>query len=134
MKVLLITIALLSGSFLMKAQENKTVEKQDDIQVIKDAKAFEMKMMKKKEDQKTSEKPSKMVSEQSLDQKKQNVAPAANTKPGNLLPGNSSTEDFLASLPNRKKDKPTGSVKATPVSGLPNTATLEDIKKTIPKN
>lgn len=134
MKILLITIALLSGSFLMKAQENKTVEKQDDIQIIKDAKAFEMKMMKKKDDQKSLEKPSKLVSEQGLDQKKQSATSTASAKSGNLLTATISTEDFLASIPNRKKSTVPIGMKTTQTVGLPNTATLEDIKKTIPKN
>lgn len=46
MKTLYITIFLLAGVVSLQAQENKTVEQQDNIQHIKDSKVFEQKMMK----------------------------------------------------------------------------------------
>lgn len=132
MKTLFITIALLSGSFLLKAQENKTSEKQDDIQNIKDAKALELKMLKKKDDQKIVNPSSKLASEQGIEPHK--ISSGSNVKSGNLLPNTVSTEELLASIPGRKKNIAQSGVKTSQKSGLSNKATLEEIKKTIPKN
>ena len=132
MKTLFITIALLSGSFLLKAQENKTSEKQDDIQNIKDAKALELKMLKKKDDQKIVNQSSKLASEQGIEPHK--ISSGSNVKSGNLLPNTVSTEELLVSIPGRKKNIAQSGVKTSQTSGLSNKATLEEIKKTIPKN
>lgn len=136
MKTLYITTFLLAGIFSLHAQESKTIEQQDDIKSIKDAKAFEAKMMKQKDERKQEINTSQLASEQSMEQKKQSSSPQpkASGNSGKLLPNTASFEEILASIPNRKvvrnaSPKPTNAVK-----GLPNTATLEEIKKTIPKN
>jgi len=135
MKTLYITIFLLAGVISLQAQENKTAEKQDDIKAITDSKAFEAKMMKQASDKKEEAKTSKLASEQGMEQKKQSsVQPKSSVNSGKLLANTASFEEVLASIPNRNvvrnaSPKPNSSVK-----GLPNTATLEEIKKTIPKN
>jgi hypothetical protein len=135
MKTLYITAFLLAGIVSLQAQENKTIEKQDDIKSIKDSKAFEAKMMKQKEDKKPETKTSQLASEQGMELKKQSPAQSkASGTSGKSLPNTASFEEVLASIPNRKvvrnaNPKPTNTVK-----GLPNTATLAEIKKTIPKN
>lgn len=136
MKTLYITTFLLAGIISLHAQENKTVEKQDDIKAIKDSKAFEMKMMKQKDESKTETKTSKLASEQGMDQKKQNpgTQPKAAANSGKLLSNTASFEELLASIPNRKAVRNTTSKLINNVKGLPSTATLEEIKQTIPKN
>lgn len=136
MKTLYFTTFLLAGIVSLHAQENKTIEKQDDIKAIKDAKAFEMKMMKQKDGTKTEGRSSQLASEQGLEQKKQNTSPQAKagTNSGKTLPNTASFEEILASIPNRKVARNTTSKSTNAVKGLPSTATLAEIKKTIPKN
>lgn len=136
MKTLYITTFLLAGIVSLHAQENKTVEKQDDIKSIKDSKAFEQKMMKQAQEKKSETQTYKLASEQGLEQKNKTVAtePKSSNPSGKLLPNTASFEEILASIPNRKVVRNTSAKPTNAVKGLPNTATLEEIKKTIPKN
>ena len=135
MKTLYITTFLLAGIVSLHAQENKTVEKQDDIKAIKDAKAFELQMMKKRDNKKEENKTSPVASEQGLEIKKQkSVQPKTSANSGKLIPNTASFEEILASIPNRKVNRDANPKPANNLKGLPNTATLAEIKKTIPKN
>lgn len=136
MKTLYITIFLLAGVVSLQAQENKTVEQQDNIQHIKDSKVFEQKMMKQQSEKKTEPKTSQLASEQGLEQKNKTASPQPRSSgsSGKLIPNTASFEEIMASIPNRKVVRNTAAKPANNVKGLPSTATLEEIKKTIPKN
>ncbi|MBN9336546.1 MAG: hypothetical protein J0I88_01685 [Chryseobacterium sp.] len=129
MKTLYITILILAGSTLTFAQQNKQEEKQGDIQETLG------KFAQMNESQKATKSDSngKLASQQGLDQKKQNSNSVSKATPGKLLSNTASTEEMLASIPNRKKII-TNISKVSNSQGLPNTATLEEFKKTIPKN
>lgn len=131
----IIPFLLLSVTFY--AQENKSVEPQDQEKVLKDAKAFEQKMQK--ESELTSPKKDKqttLASEQGLEVKEQGEkVQNQSTNQGKLLPNTASFEEILASIPGRQNTrKAKVSSNNSKVQGLPNTATLAEIKKTIPKN
>lgn len=131
----IIPFLLLSVTFY--AQENKSVEPQDQEKVLKDAKAFEQKMQK--ESKLTSPKKDKqttLASEQGLELKEQSEkVQSQNNNQGKLLPNTASFEEILASIPGRQNThKATVSINNSKAQGLPNTSTLEEIKKTIPKN
>lgn len=136
MKTLYITIFLFAGIASLKAQENKTAEQQDNIQHIKDSKAFEQKMMQQQSGKKAEPKTSQLASEQGLEQK--NKTAGTQQKPsgssGKLISNTASLEEILATIPNRKVTRNTVTKQTNSVKGIPNTATLEEIKKSIPKN
>lgn len=136
MKTLYITIFLFAGIVSLQAQENKTTEQQDNIQHIKDSKAFEQKMMKQQSEKKAEVNTSQLASEQGLEQKNKTATsqPKSSGSAGKLLPNTASFEEVLASIPNRKVVRNASPRPTNVVKGLPNTATLEEIKKTIPKN
>lgn len=136
MKTLYITIFLLAGIVSLQAQENKTAEKQDNIQHIKDSKAFEQKMIKQQSEKKTEQKTSQLASEQGLEQKNKTSSPQPKSSgsSGKLIPNTASLEEILATIPNRKVVRNTAPTSTNSVKGIPSTATLEEIKKTIPKN
>lgn len=136
MKTLYITIFLLAGIVSLQAQENKTTEQQDNIQHIKDSKAFEQKMMKQQGEKKTEAKTSQLASEQGLEQKNKTSSPQPKSSgsSGKLIPYTASFEDILATIPNRRVVRNTSPTSTKNVKGIPSTATLEEIKKTIPKN
>ena len=142
MKTLYITICLLAGIVSLHAQENKIDERQNDIKSIKDAKAFEAKMMKQKDDKIKETNSSELVSEQGMERKKQIPDQGkssvnqgkSSVNQGRLIPNTASFDEVLASIPNRQVFRQTSPKPANAVKGLRNTATLEEIKKTIPKN
>lgn len=136
MKTLYIAIFLLAGIASLQAQENKTTEQQDNIQHIKDSKAFEQKMMKQQSEKKAEPKTSQLASEQGLEQKNKTSTqqPKSSGSSGKLIPNTASLEEILATIPNRKVVRNTAPHPTNNVKGIPNTATLEEIKKTIPKN
>jgi len=136
MKTLYITTFLLAGIVSLHAQENKTVEQQDNMQHIKDSKAFEQKLMKQAQEKKSETQTSKLASEQGFERKNKTVTPEpkSSSPSGKLLPNTASFEEILTSIPNRKVVRNTSPKPTNAVKGLPNTATLEEIKKTIPKN
>lgn len=80
MKTLYITTFLLAGIISLHAQENKTVEKQDDIKAIKDVKALEAKIMQKQDNKKAEIKSTQLLSEQNLVQQKSIPNQKANSK------------------------------------------------------
>lgn len=136
MKTLYITIFLLAGIVSLQAQENKTTEKQDNIQHIKDSKAFEQKMIKQQSEKKTEQKSSQLASEQGLEQKNKTLGqqPKSSGSSGKLIPNTATFEEVLATIPNRKVVRNTAPTSTKSVKGIPSTATLEEIKKTIQKN
>ncbi|AYN00701.1 hypothetical protein [Chryseobacterium sp. 3008163] len=130
-------IPFLFLSVTFYAQENKSVEPQDQEKVLKEAKAFEQKMQKEseltspKKDEQTT-----LASEQGLEVKEQGekVQNQSNNQ-GKLLPNTASFEEILASIPGRQNTrKAKVSTNNSKAQGLPKTATLAEIKKTIPKN
>lgn len=131
----IIPFLLLSVTFY--AQENKSVEPQDQEKVLKDAKAFEQKMQKESElTSLKKDKQTTLASEQGLEVKEQSekVQNQSNNQ-GKLLPNTASFEEILASIPGRQNTrKAKVSTNNSKVQGLPSTATLAEIKKTIPKN
>ncbi len=131
----IIPFLLLSVAFY--AQEKKTPELQDQEQVLRDAKAFEQKIqtlnnayfVKK-------EKPNVLASEENLKISEQSVkTDNQSIDKGKLLPNTANLDEVLASISNRKNSRKVNvSPSNTKIQGLPNTATLEEIKKTIPKD
>ncbi|WP_379965699.1 hypothetical protein [Epilithonimonas sp. UC225_85] len=136
MKTLYITTFLLAGIVSLHAQENKSVEKQDDIKAIREAKAIEMKMLKQSSEKKAETKVSLLASEQGLEVKKQSSTPQkkANGTSGKLIANTASFDEVLTTIPNRKVTRTTNNKQNNSVKGLPSTATLEEIKQTIPTN
>lgn len=129
----IIPFLLLSLAFY--AQENKSVEPQDQEKVLKDAKAFEQKMQKESElASPKKDKQTTLASEQGLEVKEKSEKVQSNDQ-GKLLPSTASFEEIVASIPGRQNTrKATVSTNNSKVQGLPNTATLAEIKKTIPNN
>lgn len=118
------------------AQEKKSTELQDQEKVLKEAKESEMKMKRESETKSSKkEKQNGLASEQVEEKKEQTVKTQGQNDQGKLLPDTASFEEVLALVPNRqnikKQNIPASDSK---VRGLPNTATLEEIRKTIPKN
>ncbi|WP_261510649.1 hypothetical protein [Chryseobacterium paludis] len=136
MKSIYITAFLLL-SVSTYAQETKTLETQDQTLVLKNAKEHEAQLLKETQ-QSASKKPvqSGLASDQGLEVKKQDSkakTPAGNS--GKQLSNTATFDEVLATIPNRQSRKANNSRNTNiPVMGLPNTATLQEIKKTIPKN
>ncbi|MBK1894643.1 hypothetical protein [Chryseobacterium paridis] len=131
-------IAFVLLSFNMYAQENKTSEQQDQTVILKNVKEHEAQILKETQE-KASKKPvqSGLASDQGLEVKKQEskAKPQADNS-GKLIPNTASFDEVLATIPNRKSSRKannSGNTNMT-TAGLPNTATLQEIKKTIPKN
>jgi hypothetical protein len=131
-------IAFLALSVNIYAQENK---KAPETQVqeapnYKESKEFEAKMMKEAQERAAKKPSTTLVSEQGLDVKKQETKPEKSNNTGKLLPNTASFEDILATIPGRKPHKAGSSKINNNTQGLVNNAdlTLQDIKKTIPKN
>ncbi|WP_343660447.1 hypothetical protein [Chryseobacterium sp.] len=132
-------IPLLFLSTIIYAQENKKAApvEEDQTLAVKQAQEQQAKLMQEaKEREGKTTVNSGLVSDHSLEVKKQDSKPkAAADNSGNLLPNTASLEDIKKTIPNRQAHQNINSrnTKMT-VTGLPNTATLEEIKKTIPKN
>jgi hypothetical protein len=134
-------IAFLALGLNIYAQENKKVSETtvQEAENYKESKAFEAKMMKEAQE-KSAQKPSTvtLASEQGLEVKqqqspKQEVAKSS----GKLITSASSIEEIQASIPGRKahKENISNSSQNNTKGLLPSpNLTLEDIKKTIPKN
>ncbi|WP_345991045.1 hypothetical protein AAEU33_04410 [Chryseobacterium sp. Chry.R1] len=136
MKSLYIIALLLSGLSIY-AQENKTSEPQDQALILKNAKEQEAKLIKDYEQYNKNNPPhSGLVSDYGLEVKKQNLKPKnTSDNSGKLLPNTASFDEVLATIPNRRSRKASQPInKKITVTGLSNTATLEEIKKTIPRN
>lgn len=132
-------IAFLALSVNIYAQQDKKVSETQEAVNYKQSKEFETRMMKEAQD-KMAQKPSsvKLASEQGLEVKPQQTAKQETaTSSGKLLTNAASTEEILASIPGRKSRKAaisnTANNKTQGLLPSPN-LTLEDIKKTIPKN
>ncbi|WP_415324942.1 hypothetical protein [Chryseobacterium sp. MMS23-Vi53] len=136
-------IAFLALSLNIYAQQDKKVSETKDVQEAanyKESKEFEAKMMKEAQDR-AAQKPSTvtLASEQGLEVKKQAPKETTNSNnSGKLLPNTASLDEIRSSIPGRKSAS-----RATAVSnnrantqGLVATPdlTIQDIKKTIPKN
>ena len=136
MKSIYIT-ALLLLSISLYAQENKTSEMQDQTLILKNAKEQEAQFLKDAQ-LNANKKPAQngLASDQGLEVKKENQkskSPVDNS--GKLLSNNVTFPEMLATIPNRQSRKANNSRNTkTNTTGLANTATLEEIKKTIPKN
>lgn len=132
----IIPFLLLSVTFY--AQEKKSSEVQNQEQVLKDAKEFEKKMQKQNEtNSPKKEKQNVLASEQGFEVKQEaQKTEKQNSNSGKQLPNTASFEEILASIPNRQNSHKANisANKITKVQGIPSTSTLEEIKKTIPKN
>lgn len=134
MKKLYICLLLISGTGLILAQENKTsTEEKQELPkeaVAANAKLYENNTVAKQEKRIT------IVSEEGLKEKKsQTPAKKSATAPsGNTISGNADIYAIKASIPGRKAIAQKTSAQKKQVNGLPNTATLAEIKKTIPKD
>jgi hypothetical protein len=134
MKKLYICLLLISGTGLILAQENKTsTEEKQELPkeaVAANAKLYENKTVAKQEKRTT------IVSEEGLNEKsnKATAKKSATAPSGNKIPGNADIYAIKASIPGRKVVAPKEYSPKKQVNGLPNTATLAEIKKTIPKD
>ncbi|MFC3159860.1 hypothetical protein ACFOEQ_16435 [Chryseobacterium arachidis] len=96
--------------------------------------------MIKEAQERSAQKPSAvtLASEQGLEIKKQSPEQeVSNSNSGKLLPNTASFEEFLATIPGRKARKAAApNSPANNTQGLMSTPdlTIQDIKKTIPKN
>ncbi|GAA5091058.1 hypothetical protein GCM10023210_17950 [Chryseobacterium ginsengisoli] len=135
-------IAFLALSLNIYAQENKKVSETQTQEAAsyKESKEFEAKMMKQAQERAAQKPPTTIVlaSDQGLEVKKQ--APkqeSSSNNSGKLLANTASMDEVLASVPGRKSQK-----SAAVSNGRSNTQgllpssnlTIQDIKKTIPKN
>ncbi|RKS96472.1 hypothetical protein [Chryseobacterium defluvii] len=133
----LYTIAFLTLSIIIHAQERTTELQEDQALIVKQAKEHQAQLMKSIQETTPKQQTTQLVSEQGLEVKKQQEAKTqpSNNNSGKLLPNTATLEEVLATIPNRQKSRKTDSRNTNNhVQGLPNTATLEEIKKTIPKN
>lgn len=134
MKKLYICLLLISGTGLIVAQENKTSteEKQE---LPKEAIAANAKLYESKTPEK-QEKRTTIVSMEGLNEKntKVPVKKSATAPSGNTIPGNADIYAIKASIPGRKAVAQKRPGQKKQVNGLPNNATLAEIKKTIPKD
>lgn len=132
-------IAFLALSLNIYAQENKkTSETQaQEASNYKESKEFEARMMKEAQER-AAKKPSTvtLASDQGLEVKQLTATkPEKSNNTGKTLSNAASNEEFLASIPGRQSRKANNTqIQKSTVQGLPNTATLAEIKKTIPKN
>lgn len=129
-------IPFLMASINFYAQEKNSSEPQSQEKVLKDAKEFEL-QMKKQNDARFSEKnqPSTLASDHGLKKQEKSSSPPSKTDDnGKLLPNTASFDEILASIPGRQARKQSNFQNTNKAQGLSNTATLEEIKKTIPKN
>jgi hypothetical protein len=131
-------IALLTLSLTTYAQQNKEVSEIQEAPNYKESKEFEAKMMKEAQER-SLQKPSSTIlaSEQGLEVKKQPTKQETANNSGKLLPNTASLDEILATIPGRQARR-TNIPKNinSNTKGLVSTPdlTLEDIKKTIPKN
>lgn len=114
MKNIYIALILLSGTGMVYAQQNKIAENKQE---TKENSKYQ------NEDNNT------LPSEIGL--KKETASKTESVPQGNLIPGTSDIEKIKSTIPGRKQNQPHSSVTKKTVNGLPNTATLEEIKKTI---
>ncbi|WP_312765208.1 hypothetical protein [Epilithonimonas sp.] len=129
MKKLYICLLLISGTGSIFAQETSTEEKQElpKEAVAANAKLYENKTAEKQEKRTT------IVSEEGLNSKA-TAKKSATAPSGNTIPGNSDIYAIKASIPGRQTIAQKQPAQKKPINGLPNTATLAEIKKTIPKD
>lgn len=131
-------ISFLALSINMYAQQEKTVPEIQEAPYYKESKELEAKMMKEAQD-KALQKPASvtLTSEQGLEVKKQPAKQETANVSGKLLPNTTSFEEILATIPGRQARK-TNITRNTNnnIKGLVSSPdlTLQDIKKTIPKN
>ncbi|UQB68580.1 hypothetical protein [Epilithonimonas zeae] len=129
MKNLYIAILMIAGTSFAMAQESKTTEEKQEIpkEVTEaNAKAYKDKAAEKKVER------TGLASEEGLQKSKtQNKASAPS---GKTIPGTSDIYAVKASIPGRTVNNKKQVSNKKQVQGLPNTATLAEIKKTIPKN
>ncbi len=127
MKKVYIIIVMFSASAIFYAQENKAKE---EIQAVPETntefnKPKESKYVKKDDKQ--------LASEYGLDTSQKNVNKAASAG-GKVYNGSGSEIEFIRStMPGNKPHPNTNAKNKKAVKGLPNTATLQEIKATIPK-
>ena len=126
MKKLYIAILFVSGSTFAFAQENKPSEEKQEIP--KEIVEAHAKLYEKK-----TEKPARttLASEEGLENSKPQNNKAASAS-GKAIPGDADIYAIKASITGRKPEIRKQSQKKN-VKGLPNTATLQEIKATIPK-
>jgi len=130
MKNLYIAILVFAGTSFAMAQENKSKEEKQEIpkEVMEaNAKAYKDKVSEKKVER------TGLASEEGL-QKSKTQNKNSSAPSGKTIPGTSDIYAIKVSIPGRAVEnrKPNSAKKQ--VQGLPNTATLAEIKKTIPKN
>jgi hypothetical protein len=131
-------IALLTLSLNIYAQQNKEVSEIQEAPNYKESKEFEAKMMKEAQER-SLQKPSSTIlaSEQGLEVKKQPTKQETVNNSGKLLPNTASLDEILATIPGRQARRTNihKNINSN-TKGLVSTPdlTLEDIKKTIPKN
>ncbi|KIC61719.1 hypothetical protein [Chryseobacterium taiwanense] len=131
-------ISFLVVSIGVYAQQEKVVSEIQEAPNYKESKELEAKMMKEAQEkalQKTT--PVTLASEQGLEVKKQPTKQEIENSSGKLLPNTASLDEILATIPGRQARKANIPKNANKnVQGLVSSPdlTLEDIKKTIPKN
>lgn len=138
----LYTIAFLALSIGLSAQENKKAqEPEDQSQVVKQLREREAQMAKASQETTPQQSSTALASDQGLEVKKKDTkAQALNSAgdSGKKLPNTATLAEIKASIPNRQASQSTAGSKNTNknVTGLLSTPglTLEEIKKTIPKN
>ncbi len=129
MKKLYFTILMVAGTSFAMAQQSKTSEEKQEIpkEVIEaNAKAYKDKAAEKKEEI------TGLVSEAGLQKSK--TQNNNSTPSGKTIPATSDIYEIKSSIPGRTVAGRKQSSPKKHVQGLPNTATLAEIKKTIPKN
>lgn len=135
-------IAFLALSINIYAQENKKApEAEDQSQVVKQLREREAQMSKASQETIPQQSSTTLASDQGLEVKKKDTKAQASNSAGDSgkkLSNTATLAEIKASIPNRQVSRSTESSKNTNknVAGLLSTPglTLEEIKKTIPKN
>lgn len=142
MKSLYIIVFLALSVHIYAQQDKKVSDTKENVQEApnyKESKEFEAKMMKEAQER-AAKKPSTitLASEQGLEVKnKQTPKQETSANSGKLLPNTASLDEVLATVPGRKSHKATISNNTNNhVKGLVASPdlTIQEIKKTIPKN
>lgn len=121
---------MIAGTSFAMAQESKTAEEKQEIpkEVIEaNAKAYKDKAAEKKVER------TGLASEEGL-QKSKTQNKNSSAPSGKTIPGASDIYEIKASIPGRTVSNKKQVSTKKQVQGLPSTATLAEIKKTIPKN
>ncbi|MBB4806819.1 hypothetical protein HNP38_002115 [Chryseobacterium defluvii] len=130
-------ISFLALSLNVYAQQDKNISETQEAANFKESKELEARTMKEAQERAKQAPSTTLPSEQGLEVKKQSPKQETTNNSGKLLSNTASLEEIRATIPGRQPHKANSSkIKSNNTQGLVSTPnlTIQDIKKTIPKN